>query len=263
MNSDYEEDREILDTKGMLEDGFFKNLKNKGKVIPPAKTESSERSTIVSEKRDINTEQLLLNLFEIRDELIDVFKEIGIASKFSERLTSNINRLGSCIGNLGGKNEHFDPLSNVSGLQDPNLVKNAQRVIENTIDSYMGEIEGAEVKGKEITITFGGKVGDVVYRAKGTVASNGIWIGNEAIDYVYTPGEGKMSVKALDETGQWSEKSDGYKISWVLDENDLDGQELEIKEAEKKEENIEEEKEEVENNITDENISTDFPIEEK
>ena len=261
MNTDYAEEREPLDTKNMLETAFFENLKN-GPTPRKAVKEVPKLEVTVKTENDVSTEELLTELFDVRDGLIDSFENVDIASPIANNITAIINNLGQFITRVGGKAEHFDPLAHVSGLQNPNLVKNAQRVIENTRDSYSGEVEEAHVNDKEILIAFGGKKGKVAYKAIGTVSSNGVWIGNEAIDYVYTPGEGKMSVKALNEHGQWIDKSDHYKISWVLEESDLSDNAEAPKESEKKIENIEEEEIETGNNVTEEEIFTDFTIEE-
>jgi adenylosuccinate synthase len=47
------------------------------------------------------------------------------------------------------------------------------------------------------------------------------WNGNEAIDFIYTPGQGKMSVKVF-EKGKWIDKSEtgNYEIKWELEEID-------------------------------------------
>jgi hypothetical protein len=177
--------------------------------------------------RTASSEKLLLAMYEIRDNLVDAFPSCKLNSGLSITLSNEINRLGSCIIHLGGQAEAFDPLSHASGLEIPDMLKNAEEVIERTIQCYkLGNIKEAKVadEGKEINIVFEGKDGDTEYIAAGRVIAKS-WTGNEAIDYIYTPSSGKMSVKAF-EGGKWVNKSavdeDNYKISWELNEMSSD-----------------------------------------
>lgn len=223
------EKREILDTKNMLEDGFFARLGNI-KVSPKKVQEMREameneedlpQKEYIEKPVNYNTERILVDLFESRDILIDSFSKIGITSQ-SQSMVEGINKLGSCIIAMGGEVEKFDPFSHMSGLQAPNLKKSAKRVIENTVESYtLGKIEDIDIEdeGKTIVLSFIGKQGNIDYKAVGTLTALKNWNGNEAIDYVYTPSEGRMSVKEYD-NGKWIDKSSSYKISWELFEKE-------------------------------------------
>jgi hypothetical protein len=271
MNNDYREEREPLNTKSMLEEGFFANLSNKSKQ-KIAKSETVEQVEIPQVQNKINTEKLLLDLYEMRDEMIDSAKELGLGSKVASTLTKNINKIGTFIQSYGGKVEDFNPIDSISGLEEPDLSNNAERVIANTKRSYrLGKIGEAQISknGKEIVMAFVGNTGEMGYKALGTISTKGVWMGSEAIDYVYTPGSGKMSVKALNNDGKWIDKSLDFNVSWELWENidqpleDKTGKE-EIKTAGKEEEiieNKEEVKKDSQNNDIDEDIG-DFPIEE-
>ena len=284
------EKREILDTKNMLEDGFFARLGNI-KVSPKKVQEMREameneedlpQKEYIEKPVNYNTERILVDLFESRDILIDSFSKIGITSQ-SQSMVEGINKLGSCIIAMGGEVEKFDPFSHMSGLQAPNLKKSAKRVIENTVESYtLGKIEDIDIEdeGKTIVLSFIGKQGNIDYKAVGTLTALKNWNGNEAIDYVYTPSEGRMSVKEYD-NGKWIDKSSSYKISWELFEKEENFDiPIEVNNKEKETE-VEEEliekpirkeckkiKEEIVNNTLnnideeDEEIG-DFPIEEK
>jgi hypothetical protein len=191
-------------------------------AVSPVKEVGQSNQTTSQLK--VSSEKLLLALYDIRDNLIDAFGGCKLNSTLSDTLTNQINRIGSCIVNLGGKTEIFDPLNYISGLDIPDSVKNAEEIIERTVQCYkLGSIEDAKIKdnGKEIGITFAGQEGNTIYKASGRIIAKS-WTGNEAIDYVYTPGSGKMSVKAF-EGGKWVNKSDtdNYNISWELSENDL------------------------------------------
>ena len=269
MSNDYVEDREPLDTKAMLEKGFFDKLGNNLKIKPDSHQEKTSE-TIVK----YNTEKLLLNLFEARDGLVDTYSKIGIGAH-SQKFVDGINKIGACIRSLGGEVENFDPFAHMSGLQAPNLHKNAKRVIENTIEAYtLGKIEDATISedGKIITVTFTGRQGNTDYKAVGTLVASRAWVGNEAIEYLYAPTEGRLSVKVFADNGKWVDKSSNYKISWELFENETDfnvmpteGENKAIQKEGQKENNVENKKEienSIQNNIDDEDIG-DFPIDER
>ena len=67
MNNDYAEEREPLDTKSMLEEGFLKNLP--GKVKHKASESVREEHAAQSIVRE-GSEELLLKAYDIRDNLI-------------------------------------------------------------------------------------------------------------------------------------------------------------------------------------------------
>jgi len=241
------EEREVIDTRSEIEESFFKNLAKK----PPKNVRVPERDEIVTVAQNFNTEEVLSDLFETRDSLIDM---VTNDSDISSPLVENINKLGACIKRMGGEAEDFDPYLHITGLQSPNMVKNAHRVLENTKEAYtLGKITDTKVddNGKTIVIAFSGIKDDVAYKAVGTVIAPKVWVGNEAIEYIYTPGEGRLSVKALNEDGKWIDKSANYKISWELSEGQMNAPE-----------NKEEVRVEAQNNVEEE-ISDEFPIEDK
>ena len=218
-----------LDTKSMLEDGFFAEFA-KGDGELPRKDPSlnvptaNNKRALAASPSSANTEQLLVDAYTVRDDLISSFSEVKLGSALADNMKNAINKIGSMIVNMGGESENFDPLSHVSGLDAPNLNKYASRVIENTIDAYsLGQISDAKIDdtGKSIIITFAGRVDDMLpYKAVGTISTAGSWLGTEAIDYVYTPGAGKMSVKVANNEGVWEDKSDQYSVSWELFEGE-------------------------------------------
>jgi hypothetical protein len=257
MNKDYSEDREPLDTMGMLESAFIKNLANpdlKNKIAT-AKANVPIKETA----KNYNTENLLMSLYEVRDDLIESFKEIDLDSNLSQSVSSNINRLGACIKQLGGEADTFDPLNYLSGLQNPSIVKSAERVIETTKQCYaLGKIEDCKVEdaGKTIVLTFAGERNGMIYKAIGTITASKSWVGNEAIDYLYKAGSGKMFVKAYVD-GKWSDKSNDYSIAWELEEMPV----TEIKEGNTANNNkIKEGNNKTVENKIDNEINDDFPI---
>lgn len=254
MNRKDNEEIEELDTVGMLERGFLMNLANpelKNKIKESKASESIRESLIKESISNYNTEEMLMALYEVRDSLIDSFKNIDIDSEISQSLSANINKLGICIKKMGGEAESFDPFNYLSGLQNPSTVKSAERVIETTKQCYaLGKIEDCFVKdaGKTILITFSGNKNNISYKAKGTITALRSWTGNEAIDYLYKTGSGKMSVKAYD-NGKWVDKSDDYSVNWELDESEI---------SQKEEVNVSK----IANNMKDDIDIGDFPISE-
>jgi len=230
------EDKEPVVTGDLLADGLKANL---GGIHPSqiaaaaAEIESNGDIAVAtvkkvgkeySPKRVIHSEKLLLSLYDIRDGLIEAFQSCELNSSISEKIIKQIGRVGNCIIHMGGEVETFDPLQHISGLEIPDIIKNAEEVIKRTIQCYrLGKITEAKIKddGEEISMTFEGESGNIKYTASGRIISKS-WTGNEAIDYIYTPRSGKMSVKAF-EGGRWITKDDEdtYNISWELLEEDL------------------------------------------
>ena len=177
----------------------------------------------------------MIELYDARDELISIFEVSGINTKISKKTEAVISRIEKCIKVIGGDVDKFIPLNHLSGLDAPNFQKNAEKVIETTIQCYrLGKIETAKIKdgGKSIQIAFSGTDGDTEYIADGTITTDE-WVGNEAIDYIYTPGEGNMTVKAY-ENGRWVLKAGSkYKVLWDLKEKEINSEKDEIVENKK------------------------------
>jgi len=219
---------EPIDTGNMLAEGLKSSLS--GSLLYVAEVESKRdtgSNDVANEKpRNLISEKLLITLYEIRDSLINIFSKCELNSNISESLADEISRLGDCIVYIGGDVEDFDPLSYASGLDTPDSIKNAEEVLKRTIQCYkLGEIKQAKIQedGKEILIVFAGKNKETTYQATGRIIAKS-WTGNEAIDYVYSPKSGKMSVKSF-EGGKWVNKSlDGnsdYSVSWELQEQSI------------------------------------------
>lgn len=276
MEKDYfDEAKGSLDTEQMLEDAILSQFHKSNTRIPlpssnqrTGKCETNDvKIASISKEQSFDVEKLLLNLYEARDGLLELFSNINHNSPTGRVLTSQINKVGDCISQIGGQVEPFNPLDHISGLETPNQVINAQKVISQTKQYYkLGAIKDTSVSpdGKIIKITFEGKDGNINYKADGEITAKGLWTGNEAIDYVYAPESGKMSVKALNENGCWSDKYNDYDVYWELTENDEsiseptqnDSNEKDIKKAQKtKDQPIK-----VENNVDNENIDINFPI---
>ena len=232
-------DLEPVDTAGLLEDSLRASLggvssdkvreieseiRNAGDTVETSQLRKVGSTKKIALSSSASLEKLLLALYDVREGLVQSFETCTINSKTAPILADQINRLASCIRYIGGEADEFIPLNHVSGLSTPNFYKNAQKVIETTMQCYsLGEVDDAQVEenGKKIKIAFSGSDGKKVYKAVGTVSSDE-WTGNEAIDYIYTPNEGKMSVKAF-ENGRWIDKSSSgkYQVYWELEEADI------------------------------------------
>ena len=238
------DDREPLDSASML----FNNLRAQIGDPDPDKIEETKREIEASGNKIENkkikkfsssqspqlssdsnlklpdgysTEKLLMSLYDVRDSLIETFQTTNINSNISRKVISSIEKVDTLIKSAGGEIEEFDPMNHCSGLQAPNFHKSAEKVIETTIQCYsLGKIEDANIAdgGKTINISFSGTNGNTEWKAIGTIKAEE-WTGNEAIDYIYTPREGHMSVKAYD-NGRWIDKaaSGKYRLHWDLEE---------------------------------------------
>jgi hypothetical protein len=203
---------------------------------------NSSKISVDKSKFKGKTEDFLIKLFEVYDDLVVIFEKLGINNEISEYIILQINKISALIEALGGEIDPFVPVDHISGLDSPNLMKNAERVIETTLQCYkFGNIDSAHIEnnGKTINIVFSGEQGVTKYVANGTIDSNS-WVGNEAIDYVYTPGSGKMSVKAF-ENNKWINKYkdiENYKIVWELEESEMSsGSEDTVKKLSNKKDN--------------------------
>ena len=227
MSSDDYIDGQGLPTQQWLEESFMEQLKGSNIATPAPKVSGTkevvQETPEVETKDTVNREALLKELDDILDRLIDTIACSNNQSKMSSILTEQINRLSRCASSLGAPEQHFDPLDHLSGLQAPNLRRNAESVIENTKTCYqLGSIEAVlyTEDSNKMAIKFAGTSDDICYIASGMISGNE-WQGNEAIDYVYTPGSGKMSVKAF-EDGKWIDKSAKYDVSWELTETPVE-----------------------------------------
>jgi len=225
---------EVPNTCMEIESTFLDNLNKKGISVPTSESVSSLSPTKSIKKvnntkgydtKEYNTEDLLVSLYETHDELVGAFNSSDYGSKTAQSISNSIIKVGACIKKLGGEVEKFNPIDHVSGLAVPPLIKNAQLVVERTKQLYSrATIEDVQISenGKTIDITLLGQNNnpEVMYRVKGTITASTSWNGNEAIDYIYTPQSGKMSVKVL-EGNKWVDNSNSFKVHWGLDELDL------------------------------------------
>lgn len=273
------QDLEPIDSASLIEDSLKAKLggisrdkvremedeiRNSGNTVESPqfrKAESKIPSTESSVSSNASMEKVMIALYDTREGLVEAFETCNINSRTATLLAGQINRVASCIRYMGGDIEEFEPLNHVSGLSAPNFYKNAQKVIETTMQCYsLGEVEDAKVleNGKKIAIVFTGSSGNTSYRVEGSIVSDE-WTGNEAVDYIYTPNSGKMSVKAF-ENGRWIDRSTSgkYKIVWELEETDITKPKVKIAETKASVENTKEIQEVMSNINPDENSEEDI-----
>lgn len=254
-----EEDREPLDTGGMIANSLKQHLGNPSEeylsqindetqALEDTSQNTSNRITQAQTSSEpsqqkrvqlpdgVSTENMLVALYSLYDDTIEAFEEavqLDEGSHLSKKIQSLIQQLSTAIGMVGGKVEPFDPLDHISGLQIPEATKNAEQVAENTKKYYTkGLVKAGTVSDNDATIevAFSGTKGDIAYSAMGKIKAES-WDGNEAIDYVYTSDGGKMTVKRLTK-GRWVDISDNFEIMYELFENSIEEENNEENEKE-------------------------------
>ena len=228
--SDLDDPHAVDDRAASIENTFLSNLDAGTRNQIGQNDHSTRPISLAGESRPqlpkgVDREEVLVSLYDVYDNMIMHFESMDYTNTVAQKVSNNIIKLGSCIATLGGEVENFSPLDHVSGLSSPPMMKNAQQVVERTKTCYKrADIEDVSISdtGKVIDITLVGQDDNVgmAYRAKGTLQTNSSWSGAEAIDYIYTPEAGKMSVKVL-EDDRWVDRSPNYKISWELQELDI------------------------------------------
>jgi hypothetical protein len=215
--------REILaaEGNGSKTDRYLRDYLNKANGVPTSQSQSNNQEA--KPMAPVNSEALLIALYDIYDGLIDIFQRVGLNHEISDKLTNQIWNIEKCISKAGGEVNEFVPEDFVSGLEMPDLTESAERVVANTKRCYkLGSIEenNIEDNGNVIRLVFKGSIASgVSYKVLGVIKAGAKgWSGNEAIDYIYKSGGGKMSVRSY-ESGKWVNCSSDFNIKWELEEN--------------------------------------------
>jgi len=207
-----EEKEDKIGTRALLENNFWAAFKGE-KVIKESKSQNNQTAEVKENKPE------RIDLTEL-EQVYEDLARLCVARDADEEILKIIQKVETCLKNFGEDITPFDPLSHLSGLKKPDLTIGAKAVIENTKNFYNGQVEcKIEDNGSKIIVVFCGTKKEISYIARGTITAN-FWSGNEAIDYVYSPGAGKMSVKAFEDK-KWIDKSDKFDISWELKEGDI------------------------------------------
>jgi hypothetical protein len=236
------EEREPLDTGDMLSNALRAKLGAPSAAVQEQIRQEIEASgaqiekaaPIVSQNRrvklpeNVSTEDMLALLYDSYDKAVDAY-EIAVQTEENHDMVCGqihllINNIIAAIRLLGQKMEPFNPLDHVSGLTAPDITRSAEQVANNTKKYYTKGLVKTDVNyddnGKTINVIFSGTSKQIAYSAIGTITSDE-WSGGEAIDYVYTPQGGKMSVKELS-GGRWQDVSSKFDLTWELIETPIE-----------------------------------------
>jgi len=224
------EDAEPLDTASMLAQSLQQQLSGVAEEYPSPVPHTAQSGHVPRRHTlpdGLSTETLLSGLYEVLDDAVASFEAIDQSTSYgsvsANRVVRTIHGIQQCIKYVGGVVEPFNPLDHVSGLAVPGMMKNAERVVQNTEQCYSRGLVKAQVstnEGNKVEVVFSGTYGDIAYSAVGSISAQS-WDGNEAIDYIYTPEGGKMSVKRLS-AGRWADISESFDIHWQLMEQPVE-----------------------------------------
>lgn len=213
-----------FNTGEFFKDEFFSIL-SKNKTLTSSlqhsnfKNETEYQETNTAINTDNYRENLFQELSNIRNKLMEAF-DCQNQHDVAEIISGEIKRLNKCAFLLGYEFSDFDPLDHYTGLANPDFHNNVEKVIENTLKHYqLGSVKIQKANNQQIKIAFSGVDNYTKYSALGVITPNNNenWDYNQAIDYIYTPGSGKMSVKAF-KNGKWIDESKNFDISWELSE---------------------------------------------
>lgn len=192
-------------------------IENSGQRLASA-TPVTAAASGASATNAAHVEAVLLHNYDVYDLLLEVFRTVDINSDVATKLTQAIRKIEASIKLLGGKELNFQPEDVVSGLALPDQSVAMSKVVATTSAYYkMGSVRDSAIVNKNtirMTFALNEKNNKIICRGDVT-PSTGVWIGNEAIDYVYTPEGGRMTVKLLSQGG-WVNVSSDYKINWEL-----------------------------------------------
>ena len=219
-----------LPSEEWLVEGFERNLKaiQSGQPITQVKTASrgSFSQTIEDDSSASLYEQAIMEIDQLRDDLISVFHKNKDDKVLFNLIESLIHRVEKTIRTLGGEVDDFDPLAHMSGLEsspeanqqdeDDILLTNAKRVVGNTEKHYkihkVLSIQPKTIKGKPgVVLQIVGEDEKGPFRVVGAVVAKDDFLGNEAIDYVRHEGKGCLSVKSF-KNGKWQDSSNDFHL---------------------------------------------------
>ena len=239
-----EERREPLDTRSMLEQGFFKALGNpdiqdmadnmrSGGVVKITKDSVSGLTKFASSDNDNVSEEggpaspkptsfyekACLKIIELKDELVRAFPDVSSNERVAFVFTQCIRKAESILDELGfslDESEKFNPILHASGLKGDDPMKNAKQVVANTVAMYqtfkIAATDIADYKGHPcVSVRIDGNDERGPFVALGTVVAKTDFTGSEAIDYVRKSGQGLFSVKCS-KLGRWVNVSNDFHV---------------------------------------------------
>ena len=161
-------------------------------------------------------EHVVIAMNNLKNDMVALFQETSANNGLSVRIEAMIRRLEDIQQSIGVEVDPFDPLRNMSGLQAGEPLENADKVIANTLKHYkaygISAITSSMGKfGPSIQLSIFGENDGVGFEVDGFVAAREDFNGNEAVDYVWSPEGGLMTVKARHH-GTWNDASTDFVI---------------------------------------------------
>ena len=161
-------------------------------------------------------EHVVSSIENLKGDLIAMFQEMCSNAVLASRMEGMIRRIEDIQQSMGIEFNLFDPLSNMSGLKSGEALENADKVISNTLKHYrlygVSSITSTVGQfGPTILLSLFGEDKDVGFEVDAFIAAKSDFNGNEAIDYVWSPDGGRMTVKART-NGAWRDMSQDFVI---------------------------------------------------
>ena len=252
---------EFINTSDMLWTDYVKRMRDMGQDVPMSPDDAKERvgqvpavggqmffvtsrpakkgSVTVKSQGDVATDpasgepithsveaaKVVKALASMKAEAVTLFEARSDDPQVAAAAQKIIRAAESAEAACGVEGKAFEPLRHISGLKRRGELENAHRVVANTLDSSMHTITSVDVKTKNerpvMILTVVGQRGDKGFVTKIGVAAKIDFSGNQAVDYVYAPGGGLASIKAL-ENGRWIDVSDAFNVQVkLIEEADL------------------------------------------
>lgn len=212
---------QFLNTGDILASALRKNLGNKNIIVASSKESATEEGS----KKELSvmesvgkefTNRAVEILKDVREDLVALFQEFSTEHALPKRIEGMIRKMEEMGYALGVELEPFDPLKNMSGLKSGEALENAEKVVTNTLDHYklfsVSSIKTYMTNGgPTIELHIFGEQNGMGFEASGSITARSDFNGNEAIDYVYSPEGGLMTVKARSQ-GMWEDVSDSFSV---------------------------------------------------
>jgi len=214
---------QFLNTGDILASALRKTLSDKNiavaskkEVIEEDEPKSKDLSVIEKVGKEF-TNRAVEILKDVREDLIALFQEFSTEDLLPQRIENMIRKTEEIGYALGIELEPFDPLKNMSGLKSGEALENAEKVVANTLNHYkLFSISSIKTYmgngGPTIELHVFGEQNGMGFEVSGSVAAHTDFNGNEAIDYVYSPEGGLMTIKARSQ-GMWEDVSDSFAVA--------------------------------------------------
>ncbi len=217
---------QFLNTGDILASALRKTLTNKNIPITANNHIPERGQEDANSKKDLSVIENVGKEFaghaveilkDVREDLIALFQEFSTENAIPKRIEGMIRKLEEIGYALGVELEPFDPLKNMSGLKSGEALENAEKVVANTLNHYkLFSVSSIKTYmgngGPTIELHVFGEQNGMGFEVSGSVTAQTDFNGNEAIDYVYSPEGGLMSIKARSQ-GMWEDVSDSFVVN--------------------------------------------------